>query len=150
MILCEDNHMNDRLPSHRPHTRVSSTPLLFPVELSAPFEHSPTADESSQPADPTTQTLLLSLSQIIVAWPALLKRLGRRRRALESILQAVRPIRLIGQTLTIGFPPDRQFHRELLDLHDYRICVEKELARTFRVTLAVITSVHPQRWPLQR
>ena len=124
--------------------------LLFPDESST----SPAAPLLTN-APPTPERFSLrhfapSLAQITAEWKGLLKRLGRRRRVLETILTAGQPIRLTTDTLVIGFPPHRRFHQELLDLADYRSCVEEELARTFRLRLSVITAVHPDSRGLRR
>jgi hypothetical protein len=124
--------------------------LLFPDEPSALTEAS-----LSTNASPTSESFLpriqpLSLMQITAEWQTLRKRLGRRRRVLETILLAGQPIRLIDNTLVIGFPPDRSFHQELLDVPDYRSCLQEELARTFRVRLSVVTASHPESRSLHR
>jgi hypothetical protein len=124
--------------------------LLFPEEISTPVEPPPPTNDRPQPEYPPLWTSSISLLDITAEWRGLLKRLGRRRRVLETILTAGRPIRLIGHTLIIGFPPDRRFHQELLDMPDYRTCVEEELSRTFQVGLAVATSLHPESRGLRR
>jgi hypothetical protein len=118
--------------------------LLFPEEIFTSAEGCPSPDAQRQPERSTLWNLRLSLTHITAEWPALLKRLGRRRQVLETILTAGRPAQLTGQTLIIEFPPERRFHRELLDIPDYRACVEEELFRRFRVRLAVGTSLDPR------
>ena len=118
--------------------------LLFPEEICPPAELSPTTRASVQPESPSPWNSPFSLMHITAEWPALLQRLGRRRRVLETILTAGRPVKLIGATLIIGFPPYHRFHKELLDMPDYRTGVEDELSRTFQVRLTVATSFHPE------
>jgi hypothetical protein len=118
--------------------------LLFPEEICTPAEGSPSPHAQRQLERFPLSPLRLSLTHITAEWPALLKRLGRRRQVLETILTAGRPSQLIGQTLIIEFPLDRRFHRELLDIPDYRACVEEELSRRFRVSLVVRTSLYPE------
>jgi hypothetical protein len=118
--------------------------LLFPEETARPAESAPPTNDRTEPECSPLWTCHVSLTHITVEWRALLKRLGRRRRVLETILTAGRPIRLSGHTLIIGFPPDRRFHQELLDMSDYRACVEEELSRMFQVKLAVATSLYPE------
>ncbi len=132
------------MKSQSPRTRVwngeATNLLLFSDEPSVPTEAAPLLP-------PAPQT---SLAQITTEWQALLKRLGHRRRVLETILTAGRAIRLIDNTLVVAFPPYRCFHRELLDMADYRNCVEEELARMFHVRLSVVTVLHPESRGLQR
>src|SRR5262245_45894925 len=117
--------------------------LLFPDESSPPPDshkprNTPPAQESSRP-----HNLPPSLVRINAEWQALLKRLGCRRRIVESILGTAHPIRLVDNTLVIGFPARCRFQRELLDMPDYRGVVEEELKRTFHVHLSVVTALSP-------
>jgi hypothetical protein len=142
--------MKDKLPQTHVWNNADTNLLLFPDESSAspaapPLMNAPPTPESLPP-----RNYPLSLPQITAEWRGLLKRLGRRHRVLETILTAGQPIRLTAETLLIGFPPDRRFHQELLDIPDYRSCVEEELARTFRTQLSVVTTVHPERRGLRR
>lgn len=131
-----------------PHTRVRNDEainlLLFPEDSSAPPEAPPRINTPPIPASPSPRNHPPSLAQITAEWQMLLKRLGRRRRILETVLTAGRPIRLTGHTLVVGFSPRRRFHQELLDRPEYRGCVEEELTRTFRVQLSVVTALYPE------
>ena len=141
------------MKSKSAHTRVwngeETNLLLFSGESSPPGKPSPLVHDSPGPESFLARNSL-TLTQITAEWQALLKRLGRRRRVLETILTVGRPIRLIGHTLVVGFPPHRRFHQELLDMPDYRLGVEEELARTFRVRLSVVTRLHPEGRGLRR
>jgi hypothetical protein len=118
--------------------------LLFP-NTSSGFPVAPLLpNASSAPESLPPRDFPVSLAHITAEWRGLLKRLGRRRRVLETILTAGRPIRLAANILVIGFPAHRRFHQELLDLPDYRSCVEEELTRTFRTQLSVVTAAHPE------
>jgi hypothetical protein len=131
-----------------PHTRLwndgVTNLLLFPDNSEAFPEALPLTDPSSIPESSPPRNTPPSLAQITAEWRMLLKRLGRRRRVLETVLAAGHPIKLIGQTLVVGFSPQRRFHQELLDMPDYRSCVEEELARTFQVRLSVVTALYPE------
>jgi hypothetical protein len=131
-----------------PHTRLWNDEvtnlLLFPDDSEAFPEARPLTNPSSIPESSPPRNTPLSLAQITAEWRMLLKRLGRRRRVLETVLAAGHPIKLIGQTLVVGFSPQRRFHQELLDMPDYRSCVEEELARTFQVRLSVVTALSPE------
>lgn len=87
----------------------------------------------------------LSLAQVSAQWKRVARRLGRHRPVLELILAAGLPVRLVEQTLIIGFSPHRRFQRELLEVTDYRVPVEEELSRTFGVPLALTTVLQPRR-----
>ena len=130
--------------------REASNLLLFPDESSTSPEVPSMTNAPPTVESCASQISCLTLAQIAAGWQVLLKRLGRRRRVLETILTAAHPVRLTGNTLIIGFPPHRRFHRELLDTPDYRACVEEELARMFRVRLSVMTAVSPDSRDLHR
>jgi len=142
--------MKDQLPQTQMGNNEATNLLLFPNELSA-FP----AALSLTNAPPIGNNLPsrnfpLSLAHITAEWRGLLKRLGRRRRVLETLLTAGQPIRLTANTLVVGFPPHRRFHQELLDMPDYRSCVEEELTRTFRMRLSVVTAAYPESRGLLR
>ena len=131
-----------------PHTRLRyakfTNLMLFPGDSAGSFEELPLTNASSVPESPPLQNIPLSLAQIVAEWPMLLKRLGRRRCVLETLLAAAHPLQLTGHTLVVGFSPQRRFHQELLDMPDYRSCVEEELARTFQVRLCVVTTLYAE------
>jgi hypothetical protein len=131
-----------------PHTRLWNDEvtnlLLFPGDSAASPEALPPTNASSIPESPPPQNIPLSLAQVIAEWQMLVKRVGRRRRVLETVLTAGHPLRVNGHTLVVGFSPQRRFHQELLDMPDYRSCVEEELVRTFRVRLSVVTVLYPE------
>jgi hypothetical protein len=131
-----------------PHTRLwndgVTNLLLFPEDSAASPEALPLTNTSSIPESSPSRNIPPSLAQITAEWQMLLKRLGRRRRVLETVLAAGHPIKLTGHTLVVGFSPQRRFHQELLDMPDYRSCVEEELARTFQVRLSVVTALYPE------
>jgi hypothetical protein len=130
-----------------PHTRLWNAGvtnlLLFPDDSAAFPEALRLTNPSSIPESSPPCNTPPSLAQITAEWQMLLKRLGRRRRVLETVLAAGHPIKLTGHTLVVGFSPQRRFHQELLDMPDYRSCVEEELARTFQVRLSVVTALYP-------
>ncbi len=118
--------------------------LLFPNESSV-FPAAPLLTTAPPiPERLPSRNLPLSLAHITAEWRGILRRLGRRRRVLETLLTAGQPIRLTADTLIVGFPPHRRFHQELLDMPDYRSCVEEELTRTFRRRLSVVTAAYPE------
>lgn len=84
---------------------------------------------------------IVSLEQVNAEWKRIVRDLGRRRRILETILAAARPIRMFDRTLIVGFPPQHRFHQELLDSPEYRGLVERELSETFRQPLEVTTAL---------
>ena len=76
-------------------------------------------------------------------WDYLIKRVARRRRILETILSAARPLRVTAQRLVLGFPPQHRFQQELVESDEYRSLLEEELQKAFGVRLEVTTEVYP-------
>ena len=142
--------MQHKLPQRYVWNDRTTNLLLFPEESPTLLTASLLTDAPAMPGSLPPRNFPLSLSHIAAEWRGLLKRLGRQRRVLETILTAGQPIRLIADTLIVGFPPHRCFHRELLDMPEYRGCVEEELTRTFRLRLFVATVAHPESRRLRR
>lgn len=114
---------------------------LFPDEtppLTA--THDPRDDEriASMP-QPSTPTL----DQVTAMWDHVVKRVARRRRILETILAAARPLRVSEQGLVLSFPPQHRFQQELVESEEYRSLLEEELKKAFGVSLEVTTEVYP-------
>lgn len=114
---------------------------LFPDEtppLTA--THDPRDDEriASMP-QPSTPTL----DQVTAMWDHVVKRVSRRRRILETILAAARPLRVSEQGLVLSFPPQHRFQQELVESEEYRSLLEEELKKAFGVSLEVTTEVYP-------
>jgi hypothetical protein len=92
--------------------------------------------QSPQPQAPT-------LAQLTATWHHVVKRTARRRRILETILSAARPLRIAGSKLVLSFPPQHRFQQELIESDEYRRLLEEELKNTFGVSLEVTTELHP-------
>jgi hypothetical protein len=76
-------------------------------------------------------------------WNQVVKRVARRRRILETILAAARPLRVNEQRLVLSFPPQQRFQQELVESDEYRSLLEEELRKVFGVNLEVTTEVYP-------
>jgi hypothetical protein len=129
--------------SPRAQASVGTDPSLplFPDEpphLAATLE--PRDDERttamSQASTPT-------LDQVTAMWDHVVKRVARRRRILETILAAARPLRIVGQRLVLSFPPQQRFQQELVESEEYRSLLEEELKKAFGVSVEVTTEVYP-------
>jgi uncharacterized protein len=123
---------------------------LFPEGIPARITPRPSAAHGQafnipQPSPPVT-----SFAQVTTKWEQIVKRLGRRRRILETILSMARPLRIDGHTLVLGFPPQHRFQQELIESADYRTLLEEELASMFGVTFDVTTVLEPTQEPPRR
>lgn len=118
--------------------------LLFPEGACASAGDPPEAVDQPPSRVALADLDAVAFARITAEWRSLLRGLGRRRRILESVLAAGRPLRLCQGALVIGFAADRQFHRALLDVPEHRRAVEEELARRFGIKLDVVTKLHPE------
>jgi hypothetical protein len=127
-----------RMPA--PVGRDPSLPL-FPDETpSLAVTYDPGADEHIAP---TPQQTTPTLDQVAAVWDVVVKRVARRRRILETILAAARPLRVTEQRLVLSFPPQHRFQQELVESEEYRSLLEEELKKAFGVSLEVTTEVSP-------
>ena len=131
-----------RFPARVPASVEADQSLpLFPAEtppLTAtiePRDDAPLGDISPPPT-PT-------VAQVTAMWDRIVKRVSRRRRILETILAAARPLRVTDQRLVLGFPPQHRFQQELVESEEYRSLLEEELQKVFGVGLEVTTEVYP-------
>jgi hypothetical protein len=114
---------------------------LFPDETPPlTVAHDPRDDEQiaimPQPFTPR-------LEHITARWDHVVKRVARRRRILETILAAARPLRVTEQGLVLSFPPQHRFQQELVESEEYRSLLEEEIKKIFGVSLEVTTEVYP-------
>ncbi len=73
------------------------------------------------------------LAQIKQMWPQIIKQIGKKRKALESILSPARPTDLQQGTLTISFPAAHKFQKEMLETDEYRDILLHELLLLFGI-----------------
>jgi hypothetical protein len=146
-------------PADAAGQRASSSPAaadsdatlpLFPEGIPALVTPPPSAAPGQAFTTPQPSPSVISLAQVTSKWEQIVKRLGRRRRILETILSMARPLRIDGQTLVLGFPPQHRFQQELIESADYRTLLEAELASLFGVTFEVTTVLEPTQEPPRR
>jgi hypothetical protein len=129
-------------PSSQFQTAAGTDPSLplFPDDIPGRVVAAePRADERIPGASPP----MPSVAQVTAMWDYLIKRVARRRRILETILSAARPLRVADQRLVLGFPPQHRFQQELVESDEYRSLLEEELQKAFGVRLEVTTEVYP-------
>lgn len=124
-------------------SRAEATLPLFPEDLPSGTTASPPLPHGEQAHTPPVPSAEVSLAQITAAWDHVIKRVGRRRRILETILSTARPMHLDRQTLLLGFPPQSRFQQELMASPEYRSLLEEELTRLFGVAFEVTATFHP-------
>jgi hypothetical protein len=114
---------------------------LFPDETQADATvQEPAADPQNAATSPPSMP---TVAQVTAMWDHVVKRVARRRRILETILSAARPLRVAEQKLVLSFPPQHRFQQELVESEEYRSLLEEELKKAFGVSLEVTTEVYP-------
>jgi hypothetical protein len=135
-------HQRPRFPARVPASIEGDPSLpLFPDETpSRTATLEPRDDEriAAMPQPPTP-----TIGQVTAMWDHVVKRVSRRRRILETILAAARPLRVTEQRLVLSFPPQHRFQQELVESEEYRSLLEDELKKAFGVSLEVTTEVYP-------
>jgi hypothetical protein len=116
---------------------------LFPEDAVPPPALSQALPHGRREQDSATPAPMLSLELIAAKWDYILKRVGRRRRILETILSTARPVHLEGHTLRLGFPPQSRFQQELMASPEYCGLLEEELAHLLGVSVEVTATFHP-------
>jgi len=114
---------------------------LFPDETPPRTATLDSRDDERTAAMPQASTP--TLDQVASMWEHIVKRVARRRRILETVLAAARPLRVTGQRVVLSFPPQQRFQQELMESEEYRSLLEAELKKAFGVSLEVTTEVYP-------
>jgi hypothetical protein len=114
---------------------------LFPEEAPARVIEPETPADEGIPA--TSHSSTPTVAQVTAMWGHVVTRVARRRRILETILSAARPLRVAEQRLVLSFPPQHRFQQELVESEEYRSLLEEELKKAFGVSLEVTTEVYP-------
>lgn len=129
--------------STRFQTSVGAEPSLPLFPDDTPARAVPPEPRDEEPNSATAPSPTPTVAQVTAMWDHLVKRVGRRRRILETILSTARPLRVAEQRLVLSFPPQHSFQQELVESEEYRSLVEEELKKAFGVSLEVTTEVHP-------
>jgi hypothetical protein len=111
-------------------------------------EETPPLTATHEPRDDVQHAAMPQLSpptleHVTAMWDHVVKRVARRRRILEPILAAARPLRLTAGGLVLGFPLQQRFQQELVESDEYRSLLEEEIKKVFGVSLEVTTEVYP-------
>jgi hypothetical protein len=136
-----------------PHTRrrfAARVPTPVRSDLSLPLfpDETPPLTETHQSRDAEQIATMSQLppptfEQMTAMWDHVVKRVARRRRILELILAAARPLRVTEAGLVLSFPPQHRFQQELVESEEYRSLLEEEIKKVFGVSLEVTTEVYP-------
>jgi Helicase HerA, central domain len=136
-------------PQARPRF-AARVPTPVGSDLSLPLfpDETPPLTATHEPRDAEPIATMSQLSpptfeQMTAMWDHVVKRVARRRRILEPILAAARPLRVTEGGLVLSFPPQHRFQQELVESEEYRSLLEEEIKKVFGVSLEVTTEVYP-------
>ena len=102
-----------------------------PLKMSCNAD-SPTTTAKSKGADPKPQAAndtvkSADLDEILSSWSAVINQITPKKISVASYLQEGYPAYLEGKTLSIGFPKDLQFHKEVLESPDNKSLIESAI-----------------------
>lgn len=92
------------------------------------------------------------MDEVLSSWTSVINYAKAKKISIGSYLQEGYPVNVDAKTITIGFPKECQFHKEVLDSPDNRRLIEEAISAALHTELkAVLTLVEPVdvRHPLQ-
>lgn len=109
-----------------PAVRISAAPAAAPAVI-----------------NPSTDT---GIDDILGAWAGIINYIKAKKISVASYLQEGYPVSLEGRTLTLGFPKELKFHKEVLESAENRALIEEALKYQAKADLNVLlTIVEPVR-----
>ncbi len=110
----------------------------------APAARAPSAPAPAVSAPAPQNAPPSNVDDILAAWAGIISYVKARKMSVGSYLQEGYPVSLEGRTLTLGFPKDLAFHKDVLDSSDNKALIEAALKDTLkqdlRVTFTIIES----------
>jgi DNA polymerase III subunit gamma/tau len=98
----------ERVPAPEPAPAAASAPAPEPAAATA------TPAASGPPVAPETNGTELSLDRIVAAWPDIVSVLSRQP-VIKPLILTCRPVALDGVIVTLGFPEEQAFLREIAE-----------------------------------
>jgi len=97
------------------------------------------------PVDPAGTA---QLDEVLSAWTSIINYIRNKKISIASYLQEGYPVGLESNTLSVGFPKEFQFHKEMLDTQDNRRLIEEAIRIVLNCDLRVrLLSVEPVNIP---
>ena len=78
------------------------------------------------------------LEDILGSWVGVVNYIKPKKISVASYLQEGYPVSLTSDTITIGFPKEHQFHKDVLDSLDNRRLIEEAIKSTLNMELKVV------------
>jgi len=135
--------------SHEPRATSDQPPLSADLSFEAPgAKAEATSDErlaTDDPPPPVSENGS-NLDEILSSWTKVVNYIRGRKISVASYLGEGSPVSLEAGTLTISFPKEHQFHKEVLDTLDNRRLIEEGINKALGLEMRVIlTLVEPAR-----
>jgi DNA polymerase-3 subunit gamma/tau len=111
-------------PAETPHEK-SFLKKIFPVSdsIKKPENPGPAADQNSVVQES------IDMTRVKNAWPILVKAMAVKKMSISSYLAEGEPDSVKGNTITIGFPRELNFHREVLEEKHSKDAIEQALSQ---------------------
>ena len=85
------------------------------------------AQAKPRASDAATTVKSVDLEEILSSWASVISFITPKKISIASYLQDGYPVSLEGKTLSIGFPKDMQFHKEVLESPDNKALIESAI-----------------------
>lgn len=127
-------------------SKPASTSILKDNRGCAPVFAAPTEVKQSSPVDRPVlvedlpvlvSSQPVSLEKIQAGWDALTYAVSREKISWATFLQEGKPVKLLGERLTIGFTKDHEFHKETLEGKDAKLLVDRIFSEKLNFKIVV-------------
>lgn len=106
----------------------------------------PVEIKKEEAGSPAKESPKADLEEILSAWEMVINRMKTKKMSLASYLMEGYPVGVESGTLTIGFPKECQFHREVLESPDNRRLIEEAIKLSLNLDLKVsLVLAEPER-----
>lgn len=111
-----------------------------PLRIPRPREEKPevkTPTKMTTEEPSTTAVNKPEMDEILNSWNSVINYIKPNKISIASYLQEGYPVNLEANTLSIGFPEELKFHKEVLDSPDNRLLIEEAIKETLKLNLKV-------------
>ena len=138
-------------PAFRQPAAESPKPLAYPPISSGSKPQSFQAVSPAAVVDAPSAGAAFTLQEIETVWPRVIEYVKQKRMSHGIFLSESQPVDVSGVRITLGFPPEFQFHKEMLEKDQARKLVEEgfEVALARKISLSfVITQLEQKEFPM--
>ncbi len=116
----------------------SRAPLKVPYNVDNSVKLAKTQDEPVKPVANGEAARSADLEEVLAVWAKVISHITPKKISIASYLQEGYPASLEGKTLSIGFPRDLQFHKEVLESTDNKSLIEEAIKAVLGKELKIV------------